>query len=127
MDFDGGVKAFVASGDAAGRKDVGRVEAVDVGGPDPEAQVVGIAEAAKGGDFPLAAGVVAAIDVVVVVGLVRPVATPKSCFEVLAEAISGIRGEDEAEVVDVVDDERSILVCALGSVAVVISLEALLL
>ena len=54
MDFDGGVKAFVASGDAAGRKDVGRVEAVDVGGLDPEAQVVGIAEAAKGGDFPLA-------------------------------------------------------------------------
>ena len=127
MAFDGGAKAFVASGDAAGSKDVGRVEAVDGGGPDSEAQVVGIAEAAKGGDFPLAAGVVAAIDVVVVVGLVRPAATPKSCFEELAEAISGIRDEDEAEVVDVVDDERSILVCALGSVAVVISLEALLL
>ena len=88
MDFDGGVKAFVASGDAAGRKDVGRVEAVDVGGPDPEAQVVGIAEAAKGGDFPLAAGVVAAIDVVVVVGLVLLDGTPKSYFDVLAEELS---------------------------------------
>ena len=86
--FDDGVKAFVASGDAAGSKDVSGVEAVDRGGPDPEAQVVGIAEAAKGGDFPLAAGVVAAIDVLVVVGVVRPFTAPKSCFEVLAEALS---------------------------------------
>jgi hypothetical protein len=88
VDFDGGVDAFVTSGDAAGSTDVGRAEAVNVGGPDPEAQVVGIAEAANGGDFPLAAGVVAAIDVLVVVGVVLPAATPKSCFELLAEALS---------------------------------------